>query len=1049
MANKKISELESRASLSLSDLMAVGDPSTGYLYKTTISDLKTLTGAGVVSFNGRFGSVNPAEGDYTLTQLADVIITSPSSNQILQYNGSNWVNAASSFITLASLSATSPLAYNSSTGAFSIQAASGSQNGYLSSTDWNTFNNKQNALTNPVTGTGTTNYLAKFTGSSTIGNTQLVDNGSVVYIGTSSSYRFTIQASANDVVSSSIYLNNTNNGTASASYLTLGASGASAWLGVYATAYSNASWAGRLVIGMSSAGNGVTISASGGSTQDIVFAVQAGTVMRMLPNQNVLIGSVTDSTLAKFQVTGAIQQTSVTSSLLKTNASGVLVAAIAGTDYAVPSALSSYVTLDTAQTITGNKIFSTAIAAAGGISLRDTVGGSNYGGIVANSSYFQISAQGGSAILIKASDGTNALTIGTTGNTAMTNVTAISFIKSGGTSSQFLKADGSVDSSTYATTSSLSSYLPLVGGTLTGALVGTSAQFTSGITASGGVFNGFAINANPVSAGTGASFTRYLSTGADFYIGTENSAGSFFGASAYANVFYMGSTNLEMFWGGAKKVTITSAGAATFSSSVTATHGLFSLGTYTSNGLALINSNSSDGPLIVGNTDVNNNSVVNVGAARLLFGGGGYAVQTSPVTGVGTARTWTNQLTIALTGAATFSSSVTAGGKITSASGAYRAGGFYIPYSAASGSSRTWAMTTDENAFGDFSIIQSTTQTGDVNQYRLYINPSGNIGVGTLDVDAKFKIYSDSPTNLMLATVSKSSVNIVAQKQGIGYTDLDIDANAIKLFTNGSERMRISSGGNVGINTSSPDQKLTINQGATGTGQGIPATSGSTQNGILRLRPAVGIYGETFDFGMNVASTYAWMQATNAGGLGTNYNIAINPNGGNVGIGTSSPSSKLHVNGQILTDRNGIKIPNYSATGAWEIGSDPAVGAGIYFYLNTAGYQLTLSSAGVLYTAGGGTSDIRTKKNIEYIDSGINAILSLKPAKFEFKIDEGKTRRGFIAQDVLSIIPDLVLGNGDKEGGIYGLDYDGILALAVKAIQEQQAQIDSLKKQLA
>jgi hypothetical protein len=92
MANKKISELESRASLSLSDLMAVGDPSTGYLYKTTISDLKTLTGAGVVSFNGRFGTVMPAEGDYTLTQLGDVIITSAANNDVLKYNGSNWVN---------------------------------------------------------------------------------------------------------------------------------------------------------------------------------------------------------------------------------------------------------------------------------------------------------------------------------------------------------------------------------------------------------------------------------------------------------------------------------------------------------------------------------------------------------------------------------------------------------------------------------------------------------------------------------------------------------------------------------------------------------------------------------------------------------------------------------------------------------------------------------------------------------------------------------------------------------------------------------------------
>jgi hypothetical protein len=93
MANKKISELDIRTSLSLADLLAVGDPTTGYLYKITITDLKTLTGAGVISFNGRVGSVTPAEGDYSLTQLSDVIITSASNSQVLQYNGSNWVNA--------------------------------------------------------------------------------------------------------------------------------------------------------------------------------------------------------------------------------------------------------------------------------------------------------------------------------------------------------------------------------------------------------------------------------------------------------------------------------------------------------------------------------------------------------------------------------------------------------------------------------------------------------------------------------------------------------------------------------------------------------------------------------------------------------------------------------------------------------------------------------------------------------------------------------------------------------------------------------------------
>jgi hypothetical protein len=72
-----------------------------------------------------------------------------------------------------------------------ISTASGSGQGLLSSTDWTTFNNKQNALTNPVTGTGTTNYLPKFTGASTIGNSLVYDNGTNVGINTASPSSYT------------------------------------------------------------------------------------------------------------------------------------------------------------------------------------------------------------------------------------------------------------------------------------------------------------------------------------------------------------------------------------------------------------------------------------------------------------------------------------------------------------------------------------------------------------------------------------------------------------------------------------------------------------------------------------------------------------------------------------------------------------------------------------------------------------------------------------------------------------------------------------------
>jgi hypothetical protein len=84
------------------------------------------------------------------------------------------------------LSATTPLNYNSSTGVFTISQSSGSVNGFLSSTDWNTFNNKQDALINPTTGTGTANYLTKWTSANALGASGVFESGGSLGIGTTS-----------------------------------------------------------------------------------------------------------------------------------------------------------------------------------------------------------------------------------------------------------------------------------------------------------------------------------------------------------------------------------------------------------------------------------------------------------------------------------------------------------------------------------------------------------------------------------------------------------------------------------------------------------------------------------------------------------------------------------------------------------------------------------------------------------------------------------------------------------------------------------------------
>jgi hypothetical protein len=122
--------------------------------------------------------------------------------------------------------------------------------------------------------------------------------------------------------------------------------------------------------------------------------------------------------------------------------------------------------------------------------------------------------------------------------------------------------------------------------------------------------------------------------------------------------------------------------------------------------------------------------------------------------------------------------------------------------------------------------------------------------------------------------------------------------------------------GNVGIGTNTPLQKLTIDTRQASSNAGVPTNIGTNQNGIMRLQVDGNSWGETLDFGMNVLPTYAWLQATNRGNLSVNYNLSLNPNGGNIGIGTTSPMEKLDVCGtirakEVKVDLLGACVPDY------------------------------------------------------------------------------------------------------------------------------------------
>jgi hypothetical protein len=201
---------------------------------------------------------------------------------------------------------------------------------------------------------------------------------------------------------------------------------------------------------------------------------------------------------------------------------------LAGVTSAIQTQLNSKLNL-TGGTLTGGLIGTTGSFSSSGSGDTFTIGHTSGSGIALN---ITKNGNGEGLYINKASGSGNAATI-------IGTLNATTLVKSGGTASQFLMADGSVNTSVLAS----GAYLPLAGGTLTGALSGTSATFSSTITATDAVLtkNGdITIKFNPNNV---AKWDLYYNN-ADGTIGFYDRVGSAF------------------------RMTLAQTGAATFSSSV-------------------------------------------------------------------------------------------------------------------------------------------------------------------------------------------------------------------------------------------------------------------------------------------------------------------------------------------------------------------------------------------------------------------------------------------------------------------------------------------------
>jgi hypothetical protein len=449
----------------------------------------------------------------------------------------------------------------------------------------------------------------------------------------------------------------------------------------------------------------------------------------------------------------------------------------------------------------------------------------------------------------------------------------------------FVKISGttiSYDNSTYLTTSAASStYLPLSGGTLTGALSGTSATFTSS-TASTTTANGALV----VTGGVGIG-------------GEVNIAGTtIFGTSASGNSkFYI--------------------------------YGGFSAGLN-----LLQNYNGS-----VYTTEEHRASDYS------------YKIGTTPA------------FTIASTGAATFSSSVTA-----------RSG-------------------------------LSGTNTG------FATNDASGFGVGIGYVSGSY-----------------------------GYVTSQSASSPLVLAIDGGEKMRITTGGNVGIGISTPFAIADINTSINGAG------SSALQLGVGGTRVAQ-FFATSGEVRLSAVANVPMLFYTN-----DTERMRIT-SGGRFVYGSTTADWLFNIaassSGYILNSHN-TRNTSGDVNALFQLGNNCN---------NTSSYFLvcSLTAGDKFYIYGNGTytsvSDKKLKKNISKVtDTYLDKVLGLNIVNYNWKEQEDGSplELGMIAQEVEELIPSIVHeGRKQEDGNIYkGIQVSSLPYILIKAIQEQQAQIEELKAKI-
>jgi len=338
---------------------------------------------------------------------------------------------------------------------------------------------------------------------------------------------------------------------------------------------------------------------------------------------------------------------------------------------------------------------------------------------------------------------------------------------------------------------------------------------------------------------------------------------------------------------------------------------------------------------------------------------------------------------------------------------------------------------------------------------RFRVHTDGNVGIGTAA-----PINSTNKTTLGIQGAWGGEVNIMVGTVSHAQFGTDnyasgqharIQSGSGIVFKSGgsTERMRIDSSGNTQfgapILTHIGGNKVFINKAV----NAAAVTSGTTQTGgALRLR---GGDNAVLDMGLN--SINAWIQATDRANLANTYELSLNPNGGNVGIGRADPAYPLHVYGANYS----VKIE--SSTGYANLGSNNTS----YFHFagdRTFYFGNRCEASGGFHTY----SDERLKENIVAIPTALDKVAQMNGVTFNWKDaskrggnDTGK-QFGVTAQNMaiidselpsLGVDPLAVAGNEETDEKYYTMDYTRITPFLIEAVKELKTKLEAAEARIA